>query len=116
MIEEKDLKQDIGKLQFDLLPVDALEELIKVYMMGANKYAPHSWEKGMKMSRIYAALLRHLFAWCGGENKDSESGLSHLTHVAWNALALLTYVKRGLTEFDDRPKPMYKVTPTKGAI
>lgn len=100
---EETLKADTSKLRYDLIPVDALEELTKVYNMGAEKYAAHSWEKGMKMSRIYAALLRHLFAWWRGEDTDPESGLSHLAHVTWNAIALLTYVKRGMTQTDDRP-------------
>lgn len=103
-LEEKDLKKDAGKLPYDLLPLDAVEELTKIYQMGANKYAPHSWEQGMRYSRVYAALLRHLFAWWRGEDKDQESGLSHMAHVAWNALALLTYTLRGKTEYDDRPK------------
>lgn len=99
---EESLKDDKEKLAYNLLPVDALEDVVRVYMMGAKKYAPHSWEKGMKISRIYAALLRHLFAWWRGEDNDPESGLPHLAHVTWNALALLTYHKRGLCGTDDR--------------
>ena len=30
----------------------------------------------------YSALLRHLFAWWGGEDRDPESGFSHLDHSA----------------------------------
>lgn len=101
-LDEKYLKKDEGKLRLDLIPVDAMEELSKVYAFGAQKYAEHSWESGMKLSRVYAALLRHLFAWWRGEDTDPESGLSHLAHVTWNAVALLTYTKRGIRGIDDR--------------
>jgi len=101
-MEEKHLKKDAGKLRLDLIPVDAMEELSKVYAFGAKKYAEHSWESGIMLSRVYAALLRHLFAWWRGEDTDPESGLSHLAHVVWNAVALLTYVKRGIRNIDDR--------------
>ena len=101
-MEEKDLKKDTGKLRLDLLPVDALEEVSKVYAFGAKKYAEHSWEAGMKLSRVYAALLRHLFAWWRGEDYDKESGLLHLAHVAWNAITLLTYALREVRGIDDR--------------
>lgn len=102
-LEEKDLKQDTMKLRYDLVPAEALEELVKVYTFGAKKYEAHSWEAGMKVSRIYAALFRHMLAWWTGEDTDKESGLSHLAHAAWNAIALLTYAKRGMHETDDRP-------------
>lgn len=101
-LEEAHLKKDAGKLRLDLIPVDAMEELSKVYAFGAQKYAEHSWEGGMKLSRVYAALLRHLFAWWRGEDRDPESGLSHLAHVTWNAVALLTYTLRGTRNVDDR--------------
>lgn len=100
---EKDLKKDGTKLRYDLVPAEAIEELVKVYTFGAQKYEAHSWESGMKMSRIYAALFRHMTAWWLGEDTDKESGLSHLAHATWNVIALLTYVKRGMHETDDRP-------------
>lgn len=103
LIPEATLKKDTDKLRYDLVPAEAIEELVKVYTFGAKKYAPHSWEAGMKVSRIYAALLRHITAWWMGEDVDKESGLSHLAHAAWNVIALLTYAKRGMRETDDRP-------------
>lgn len=102
-VEEKNtaVKDDKGKLRMDLLPVRSLVQVAQVYTYGAEKYAPNNWRKGMAWSRIYAAILRHLFRFWGGEDLDSESGLPHLAHAAFGVLTLLDY---GLThlEYDDR--------------
>ena len=95
-------KADDGKLPYDLVPPDALEEIIKVLAFGAKKYAPRNWEKGMKWSRPYSALMRHMWAWWRGEHKDPETGISHLAHAGCCVLFLLAYEKRVLGE-DDRP-------------
>ena len=95
-------KADDGKLPYDLVPPDALEEIIKVLAFGAKKYAPRNWEKGMKWSRPFSALMRHMWAWWRGEHKDPETGISHLAHAGCCVLFLLAYEKRVLGE-DDRP-------------
>ncbi len=96
------LRDDAGKTRFDLIPFDALLSVAKVYTQGAEKYAARNWEKGMLWSRCLGSLMRHLVAWETGEDNDAESKLPHMAHVAWNALALLTYHIRG-TGSDDRP-------------
>ncbi len=98
------VRADAGKTEFHLIPCDALGELGRVYTFGAKKYAPRNWERGMLWSRAYNSLMRHLQAFWSGENRDAESQLYHLAHVAWNAVALLTYQIRGIGE-DDRPGP-----------
>ena len=63
----------------------------EVGTFGARKYAPDSWQKVQHGKKRYLnAMLRHLFLYFQGKMKDSESGFSHLSHVAWNALAVLT--------------------------
>lgn len=94
-------KYDEGKLRYDLLPPDAVQELVRVYDYGALKYADRNWEKGMKWSRCFSALMRHSWAFWMGENLDPESGLPHMAHAAFCCLALIRYVKRN-KEFDDR--------------
>jgi hypothetical protein len=54
---------DAGKLRYDLLPPDALEELVRVYTVGAEKYAERNWEKGMAWCRAFGSLMRHAWAW-----------------------------------------------------
>ncbi len=79
----KGLKYDQGKDRWDLLPFGTVKQIVKVLTFGALKYEDNSWqavEKGRQ--RYYAAALRHLEAWWGGERKDPESGLHHLSHAA----------------------------------
>lgn len=87
--------------RFDLIPVQALEELARVYGMGAEKYDDHNWRKGYNWSLSYAALSRHLNAFWRGEDVDPESGLAHMAQVAWHAFTLYTFMKEH-PEKDDR--------------
>lgn len=109
------LRANAGKLRWSLLPMDAIEYLIRVFEHGAKKYAPRNWERGQAWSTPYDSLQRHLKAWWLGEDYDTGtpeepgSGLYHLAHVVWNALALLTFQLRGIGE-DDRPVTQ-KVSP-----
>ncbi len=92
---------DEGKSRVDLLPADALMEVGAVYAAGAKKYGDRNWEKGMKWTRMLGPLLRHLFQWMRGIERDEETGQRHIAMVVWNALGLLTYELRGIGE-DDR--------------
>ncbi len=97
-------KADSGKDRWDLAPMDAIREVVKVLGFGASKYGDRNWEKGIKFSRLYAAALRHLTAWFEGEDRDPETGLSHLAHAGCCVLFLLAFTIRGHGHFDDRPK------------
>lgn len=74
-------KYDDEKPDMALLSSIALEEVAKVMTFGKKKYAAHNWRKGIVYSRLLAAALRHVFAFLRGEDKDPESGLSHLAHA-----------------------------------
>ena len=95
-------KHDKDKNKVELLPVDALSAIAEILTSGAKKYDARNWEKGMEWSRPYGALLRHLWAWWDGENKDPETGKSHLWHAGCNMLFLIAFEKRA-TGKDDRP-------------
>ena len=75
------------------LPTEALLDVARVFSHGSKKYGRHNWRKGLLYSRLTAAALRHIFAWLAGDNYDAESGLSHLSHAAWNLLILLEQTK-----------------------
>ena len=90
--ESDGMKFDIGKVRFDLLLPEFEEEVAKVLTMGAEKYEANNWQKvDDAKDRYYAALRRHLNAWRKGEKIDEESGLSHLAHVACNAMFLMYF-------------------------
>lgn len=75
-------KFDGGKLEYGLLPPNALEETVKVLTFGAQKYERNNWihvDDGVR--RYFDALQRHLWAWKKGEQIDPESGLHHLAHA-----------------------------------
>lgn len=76
-------KRDDGKPRYDLVPFVALHHLVLVLTFGAKKYTPDGWRAVPEWRRRYfAAALRHLIAWFGGERLDPESGLHHLAHAA----------------------------------
>lgn len=103
------LKYDNGKCRLDLIPEDAMWVLGQVYTMGAQKYADWNWARGLKYSRVVAALRRHLGKFIMGESLDQEDRQHHLASVAWCALALLHYDlnKERFKEFDDRRAGMW---------
>lgn len=79
--------------RFDLIPTDAIEKLARVFGYGSQKYEDNNWRKGYNWSLSYAAALRHLNAFWGGEDLDPESGLPHVSHAAWHCLVLTTFMK-----------------------
>jgi hypothetical protein len=97
------VKYDVGKPRYDLVPWDALEEVVKVLNHGALKYNDRNWESGMDWSRMFAAGMRHDVAfWQKLEDEDPESGLPHLAHSICCRLFLLAYFLREEGN-DDRP-------------
>lgn len=97
------LRFNEGKRDYTLIPDDALAYLADLFTLGARKYAPRNWERGMKYTNVMKSLDRHWAAFKSGEDRDPESTLYHMVHVVWNAMALLTYQLRGIGE-DDRYK------------
>ena len=84
------MKFDQGKPRPELLPPLALMEISKVLAFGAQKYSAGNWRKvrGWRW-RYTGAVLRHMFLYMSGNQVDSESGLSHLSHAGCDLLFLL---------------------------
>jgi hypothetical protein len=80
----KDAGKDAG---FWLVPYVGLRELARTYKIGADKYQPRGWEKGMAWSRVVDPMFRHLFKWLRGEKYDQVDGQHHLAAVAWACFA-----------------------------
>ena len=83
------------ELRWDLLPLEEIEDIDKVYTEGANKYGDNTWqhlENGYQ--RYKGAMLRHLVEYEKGNAIDEETGCRHLAQVAWNAISMLYLSKR----------------------
>lgn len=105
------MKFDTEKVGVHLLPFDALEGIAKVLDFGAKKYAERNWELGMAWHRPFGALMRHMWEWWKGNDKDPETGLSHLLHAGCCILFLISYEMRGVGT-DNRPKTIDERTVT----
>lgn len=84
-------KLDSGKPDADLLLMfaKALWAVAEVGTFGARKYSRGGWQSVADgYTRYRSAQLRHLLKG-GYEDLDSDSGLLHDAHDAWNALAKL---------------------------
>lgn len=97
-------KKDSGKVRYELLPPELLEAVSEILTFGAKKYDDRNWELGMDWSRVFGALMRHLWAWWNPftSSVDEETGKSHLWHAACCIAFLIAYEARGVGK-DDRP-------------
>ena len=90
---KNDRKDD--KTRWELIPLDCLEDIARVYTEGAKKYGDNNWQNlDNGYERYKGALLRHLYA-SSLEEFDPETKVRHEAAIAWNALALLYYAKNG---------------------
>jgi hypothetical protein len=89
------VKFDDGKVDWTLVPFEALEGMAQVLTFGAKKYDSWNWTTGggFKWTRVLASCMRHLFAFMRGEDNDPESGLSHISHAQCNLLFLAYYIR-----------------------
>jgi hypothetical protein len=84
-------KLDNGKLMAGILQQYsmALTAVLEVATFGAGKYSRGGWQYvDNGVERYTDAMFRHLLAE-PVEPVDSDSGLAHDAHVAWNALSRL---------------------------
>jgi hypothetical protein len=93
----------IRKAGLSVVPANVLLELSVAMTEGAAKYGRHNWRTGgVRASVYYDATMRHLMCWWEGEDKDPDSGLSHVT----KAIASLTVLRDAMLQgtcTDDRP-------------
>ena len=88
------IKADNGKLEWDLMPFEQLEGVVRILMFWKNKYAKDNWKKYDNPIRYQNAAMRHLVSYMKGEKIDPESGESHLSHLICNALFLDWFDKK----------------------
>lgn len=108
------LREKMNNQPYDLIPFSEIAtSYARVANYGAEKYDAWNWTKGLPRTQILGSLLRHTFAYLRGEDVDSlengGSGLSHVDHILWNAVALCHSHEHEI--LDDRraePKRGYK--------
>lgn len=103
------MKYDNGKPPMHLIPPEVLFSIATTLSFGAKKYGENDWRRdlnGVKMSRNYSSLQRHLNQFWMGEDIDPESGLCHLDHALCQLIFLKMQHLQGNPELnDDRFKP-----------
>lgn len=106
-------KFDSGKPDLSLIPLSALIEEARGFMLGAEKYGRYNYTQGMEASRLVAAALRHIYAWNQGEEVDPESGASHLGHARCCLAMLLENQRLGSLSDNRFKEPDAKSCPEK---
>lgn len=87
-------KADAGKPRPTLVPPSLVMAVAQVREFGCQKYHdPENW-RHVEPQRYRDALYRHWMAYLSGENKDKESGLPHLWHLACNAAFLIEFEQK----------------------
>lgn len=98
-MSEQGRKYDGGKLRYDLIPVLAIEDMVKGLTFGTIKYDDNNWVKvpnGRK--RYLAAALRHIQEYRKGNLWDEEQNIHHLS-AAMNNLSFI--VEKDLQGWED---------------
>ena len=96
-------KLDEGKPMVSLVEPAYVLGTAKILTFGAEKYGKGNWKtaKAEDIERYNDALLRHLYAYLGGEKIDPESGQPHLYHISCNVMFLDYFDRQGSVEFNE---------------
>lgn len=100
--KEEGIKYDDDKLPIQLIPPESIVAQAEILAFGARKYSERNWEKGMRWSRLFGAINRHLWTWWSGDCLDRETLLNHIKAVHTVSGFLVTYIERNIG-IDDRP-------------
>lgn len=104
-------KETDGKLRWDLLPWEPVQEIVKVYTLGVEKYDDWNWYQGLPPSKLFGALMRHItkywiygLTWNVEVVKEKEYITHHLAHAAFYLLAFMQFDFEGRSSaLEDRP-------------
>ena len=106
MLKDTNPKDSVGSgkwRQFGTMPMRVLWEVAVAMMEGGLKYGRHNYREAGVRATVYTdAAIGHVTQWIEGEDKDPDTGLSHIT----KAIASLMVLRDGMLEdnfVDDRP-------------
>jgi len=103
------VKADSHKARMDLIPPEVMFGYGRALAVGSSKYNDRNWENGMSWHRMFAAAMRHLWAFWAGQDNDEESRLHHLESAIFSVCALYTYSKRGIGEDNRKRLPKEQI-------
>lgn len=90
--KKNDKKDD--KTRWELMPLDCLEDIARVYTEGAKKYGENTWQYlDNGYQRYKAALLRHLWEFEKGMNTEEK-----LDKILLNQQVILLYLRQILQD------------------
>jgi len=89
--------------QFCTIPLTVMWEVGVAMLEGARKYGRHNYRvAGVRGSVYVDAAIGHVSSWWEGEDRDPDTGLSHIT----KAIASLVVLRDAMIQdkfIDDRP-------------
>jgi hypothetical protein len=92
-IEEVEEQMAELKVDHTFLPLDALDEVSRVLMHGAQKHGHWNWvHNPCDWTNLLAKAERHIFAFQKGDDLDPSSGRSHIAHAICDLLFLQSYI------------------------
>lgn len=100
---KKDAIGDSSKPRLSLIPKEALWAMGGALTYGEKHYGAHNWRKGIKISILLDAAMRHINEFNAGENIDEKSQNHHLGNAMAN-LAMAITLQQTMPEMDDRFK------------
>lgn len=99
----KDAIGDSNKPRLSLIPKKALWAMGGAFTYGEEHYGAHNWRKGINVSFLVDAALRHINEFNDGENIDVKSNNHHLGNAMAN-LAMAIEMLSLHPNLDDRHK------------
>ena len=96
---KKGIKYDGEKPDWSLVDWEVIEGIARTMSYGKKKYNESPDDSNWKKvehgeHRYFAAMMRHFLADKKGEVLDLESGLEHLDHFLFNAMAYVWFKRR----------------------
>ena len=92
--------------QFTTVPWLVMCEVGVAMMEGARKYGRHNYRvAGVRASVYVDAAMGHVVQWWEGEDKDPDTGLSHITKAIASLTVLRDAMINDMMEDDRPPRP-----------
>ena len=96
------LRYNKGKPQFSHLSPEFISDMMALMTKSSDKYGYLNWTKAQDVRTASDSLMRHFLKFQQGEDLDDESGYSHITHVAVNAMIIWQNLQDFGDEVDNR--------------